>query len=225
MARSPDQERRAQIAQQAFAYLRGRGGARVTMSELAQALGMKRPTLYWYYSDIASIFEEVLTQLLQEQDGFVMARLVGIDHPIDLLLAYVRAVHEFYAGREDMIVFLLQFWAAGDPQEPTRTLSKLREHYQPRRALAVQLVESGVAAGQVAPCDARALVGLLGAMVDGLLIQRVIEQPLDLTPHYHLIAQILEPLRRNPSRPYPEDARHDVDHAQEPSHAPRTRVV
>lgn len=215
MARTPDQEKRAEIAQRAFEYLREQGGARVTMSALAQALDMKRSTLYWYYSDIASIFEEVLEQLLREQDHYVMQQLIGITHPIELMLSYVKAIHSFYEGREDMIVFLLQFWAAGDPQSPNRTLEKLRDHYKPRRALAIQLIEDGISAGQIIPCDAKALVSLVGAVVDGLLVQCVIEESLDLRPHYALLEQFLAPLKGPAGEPS-----HDVNRSKE---APRPR--
>lgn len=218
LARTPDQEKRAEIAWRAFEYLREQGGSRVTMSALAQALEMKRSTLYWYYSDVASIFEEILSQLLAKQDNEVMAQLVGVEHPIDMLLRYVRSVHGFYKGREDMIVFLFQFWAAGDPQEPNRTLEKLREHYKPRRALAVQMIQAGIDAGQIVPCDANTLVSLVGAIVDGLLVQCVIEEDLDLTPHYALLEQFLEPLRL--SRP-DQGALDDDVHQQKKQPKPR----
>jgi AcrR family transcriptional regulator len=196
MARTPDLHKRAELARQAYAYLRERPGARVTMAELARALEMKRSTLYWYYPDVASIFAEVLAQLLAEQDAHLAEVISGRDHPLDLIMAYVEGVHGFWAGREEDLVFMLQFWAAGSPERPNETLDQLRAHYEPRRAMARALLEQGVADGLVAPCDVGTLIGLIGALVDGLLIQRLMERPLDLTPHHTWIArELLEPLR------------------------------
>ena len=196
MARTPDMQKRAEIARQAYAYLRERAGARVTMAELARALEMKRSTLYWYYSDVASIFAEVLAQLLAEQDRYLLERIEDHEHPLDLIMAYVRGVHGFWEGREEDLVFMLQFWAAGDPGRPNDTLDQLRSHYEPRRAMARTLLEHGIESGLVEPCDPEVIVGLLGALVDGLLIQRLMERPLDLTPHHTWIAdELLEGLR------------------------------
>ncbi len=196
MARTPDLQKRAEIARQAYAYLRERPGARVTMAELARALEMKRSTLYWYYPDVASIFAEVLAQLLVEQDAHLTEAIVGHEHPLDLIMAYVEGVHGFWSGREEDLVFMLQFWAAGNPEHPNETLDQLRDHYEPRRAMGRALLEQGIADGLIAPCDTEVLIGLLGALVDGLLIQRLMVRPLDLSPHHTWIArELLEPLR------------------------------
>lgn len=202
MARTPDLEKRADLARRAFAHIRESGGARTTMAGLARALEIKRSTLYWYYPDLASIFAEVLGQMLSAQDTWVL-EVVDLDaHPIDFILAYIRAVHDFWDGREADLVFMFQFWAAGDTTSPNDTLDQLRANYQPRRAAARELLAGGVAAGLVRPCDPDVVIGILGALLDGLLIQRLMERPLDLTPHHAWIeAHLLGPLRLDPTPP------------------------
>ena len=56
MPRRPDQARRAELAQAAFDVLRARG-MQTSMRELADALGIKRPTLYFYFPDLGAVFE------------------------------------------------------------------------------------------------------------------------------------------------------------------------
>lgn len=202
MARTPDLEKRAELARRAFAHIREIGGARTTMAGLARALEIKRSTLYWYYPDLASIFAEVLGQMLRAQDDYV-ADVVDFDvHPIDFILSYIKAVHDFWDGREEDLVFMFQFWAAGDTTSPNQTLDQLRANYQPRRAVARDLLAQGIDAGLVRPCDPDVVIGVLGALLDGLLIQRLMERPLDLTPHHQWIeAHLLGPLRLDPQDP------------------------
>ena len=58
MPRRPDLARRAELAHAAFEVLRARG-MQTSMRELAEALGIKRPTLYFYFPDLGVVFETV----------------------------------------------------------------------------------------------------------------------------------------------------------------------
>ena len=61
MPRRPDLARRAELATAAFEVLRARG-MQTSMRELADALGVKRPTLYFYFPDLAAVFDSVNAQ-------------------------------------------------------------------------------------------------------------------------------------------------------------------
>src|SRR4029079_12839826 len=56
MARRPDLLRRTELAHAAFEVLRTRG-MQTSMRELAEALGVKRPTPYFYFPDLGAVFE------------------------------------------------------------------------------------------------------------------------------------------------------------------------
>jgi AcrR family transcriptional regulator len=55
MARQFDAARRTALVEQTLDVLRARGVGRLTMSELATALGVKRPTLYFYFRDLSGL--------------------------------------------------------------------------------------------------------------------------------------------------------------------------
>jgi len=63
MARTPDEAKRREIAEGALNVLRERGIHQTTMSHIAAALGMKRPALCWYFSDLGQIFEYSMQQI------------------------------------------------------------------------------------------------------------------------------------------------------------------
>lgn len=198
MARPVDTEKREALAQQAFEHIKAQGFERVTMSSLARALEMKRSTLYWYFNDIHAIFEVVLESLLKAQDAFIVERVRQQAHPLDLAMDYIRAVHGFYAQRADVIVLLFQFWALAGTS-PQRALAQLRAHHIPRRQLAVAALEAGIESGHIAACDVEVVVSTLSAMVDGLLVQLVVDPSIDLSARHALIFNaILEPLRLTP---------------------------
>ncbi len=197
MARKPDMARREEITRAAFEVMIAQGVRGASMSDVARALGMKRPTLYWYFNDMQAIFEASLDLILGDQVAFIGQRLAAVAHPIDMLFAYAQAVDAFYAEREDVIVFLLQLWAASGDHSPDRVFDKTREFFEPRRRMAVEMLRAGIEDGSVAPCDPEVIVGAVGAFIDGLLIQRITRHTPIEPLHDLLWRSVLEPLRRD----------------------------
>src|SRR5215831_15308320 len=109
MSRAPDFARRAELAAQAFEVLRARG-VRTSMSDLAAALGIKRPTLYFYFKDTGAVLEAVLEETQRSYFAEVSARVAGIAHPIDQLAAVMRVTAELHHERRDRVLLLFQLW-------------------------------------------------------------------------------------------------------------------
>ena len=200
MARTTDQTRRDQIATDALEVLRERGLQNCSMSTLAKALGMKRPTLYFYFSSIGDLYRYWLDRQRREEVAFVAARLVGHDHPLDVLDAFLRAEHAFYEerGLSDYTLLMAQFWASGSAADRDGLRALAAREVAPLHGMFVGLVQQGMQDGRIEPCDPEALVDLLFSTLDGTLLQAGIRGidpagPLDL-----FRSRILDPLRRAP---------------------------
>ena len=196
MARPAEPEKRQELARRAVDVF-ARRGFDVPMSRIADELGMKRPTLLYHFPTRAHIVETALQDLLVEQSAFVIARIEQHQHPIDRLYAQVRAVHEFHHGREARITLLTQAIASSGSrmQEIIDIGNRVFEAH--RRALADGIRE-GIRKGTVAPCDADALVSLTRAVIDGLMVQRLMTGA-NLRPvHEFLWTHVLLPLKRKP---------------------------
>ncbi len=195
MARKPDPNRKTELALAAFAALRERGVVGMTMSEIALALGMKRPALYYYFKDLGELFDAVLTAVLADQQAYVLQRLQPDDHPIDALAAWMRATLAFYEADPQLIGLLLQFWAVGRPDAARDVLDRARDLVEPIRQFAVALLEDAVRDGRVRPCAPEPMLDLCVAVVDGCLVERISR---GVDPHATLelfIAQVLLPLK------------------------------
>src|SRR5262247_1477723 len=112
MPRRPDLARRAELAAAAFEVLRTRG-VTTSMRELADALGVKRPTLYFYFPDLGAVFESVLDQTYHALGEYVVARTKGFDKPLERLRAVVDATIAFHRERPQLIGGIFQLWAVG----------------------------------------------------------------------------------------------------------------
>ncbi len=196
MPRRPDLARRAELARAAFDVLRTRG-MQTSMRELADALGVKRPTLYFYFPDLGAVFESVLDQTYQALAEMVMARAAKHDHPLDRLRAVVDATLAFHRDRPQLIGGLFQLWAIGG-RDFSVVLDRERRVVMAARDALVADLRAGVARKDIKPCDPERIVDLVLAVVDGVLVHHVlgIARPQNQDDVIdELAASVLEPLR------------------------------
>ncbi len=206
MSRKPDVARRREIAARAFEASRERGVHRTSRSDIAAALEMKRPTLYWYFKDLDEIFAAVINRADERWGAFVAARLTGVSHPIDYLETFLTASADFYRGRRDHAIALFQLWAASAAEKPERILERSRDYIEPMRAGLIDRLNRGIADGLVIECDAEAVVDVILSIADGVQVQRVTRDA-DLEPIIATVRRyVLAPLRVAPP-PKPKKGR------------------
>ena len=193
MARRPDLARRAELARAAFDVLRARG-VQTSMRELAEALGVKRPTLYFYFPDLGSVFESVLDQTYRELAEYVIARTAACEHPLDRLRAVVGATIAFHRERPQLIGGLFQLWAVGG-RDFASVLDRERRIVVAARDALVADLRAGIAKKQVASCDPERVVDLVLAVVDGVLVHHVLGIARPDGVIAELAARVIEPLR------------------------------
>jgi AcrR family transcriptional regulator len=193
MPRRPDVARRQELAKSAFDVLRARG-MQTSMSELADALGVKRPTLYFYFPDVGAVFETVLDQTYLALTELVLNRVKNIDHPLDRLRAVVDTTISFHRERPQLIGGLFQLWAMGGRDFQTVLERERRAVVAARDALVADM-RAGIAKKQVRPCEAERVVDLVLAVVDGVLVHHVIGIARPDGVLEELADRIIEPLR------------------------------
>lgn len=202
MARNVDYKKREEIATAAFELIRAQGVQNTSMTDIARALEMKRPTLYWYFKDLGAIFEVVLRKLVIDLALHLEASQEGVDHPIDRLDTHIRAMHGYFSERRDIIPCLLELWGSsrtGSTLTTEQAADFLTQFALPRRQKMIASLREGIEAGTVAPCDPEAIVHMVVALVDGLLLQQLFYPPEHFPPiHEAFWTHTLKPLKRTP---------------------------
>jgi len=198
MARPPEPEKRQALAQRAIRVLQHEG-LDTSMTRLAEALEIKRPTLLYHFPTKGHIVEAALEELLTEQAASVLSAVGDQTHPIDRLYAQMKAVHGFHHQREGYALFLGQAIATSSQDRMAAIINIGNRVFEIHRQAQAERVRRGIDEGLVHPCDVDALMATLRAVQDGLIVQRVM-LGLDLEPvHDFIWAQLLHPLKRNPS--------------------------
>lgn len=193
MPRRPDLARRAQLAQAAFEVLKARG-MQTSMRELADALGIKRPTLYFYFPDLDAVFEAVLEPMCRALTETVLARLRELPHPIDRLRAAIDATLAFHRERPQLVAGLLQRWALGG-RDPSTVLERERRGLQAAREALVADLRGGIARKEVRPCDPERVVDLVLVFLEGAVVPHVLGIARIDDTSDELARRVLEPLR------------------------------
>jgi AcrR family transcriptional regulator len=199
MPRRPDLHRRAELAAAAFEVLRTRG-VQTSMRELADALGVKRPTLYFYFPDLGSVFESVLDQTYQQLAEVVIARVRAEGHPLDRLRAVVEATIEFHRDRPQLISGLLQLWSVAG-RDFTSVLERERRIGEVARDALIADLRAGIARKEVLPCDPQRIVGVVLALVSGALVHQVLGIARPDGVIEEMADRIIEPLRPKKRKP------------------------
>ncbi|MDP6934126.1 MAG: TetR/AcrR family transcriptional regulator, partial [Myxococcota bacterium] len=167
--RPTDHAKRHEIADRAFQLVLERGVQAINMSQLARDLHMKRPTLYWYFPDLGSLFDTVVENVEER----LLERVVGAmrmeTHPLDQLLALLESVPAFYLEDRAVLDGLVQLWAVRPEPRPG-----LAQRIDMQRSMLTQLVQQGIDEGRVHPCDAAALVETVLTLVDGSVLRAVL---------------------------------------------------
>ena len=193
MPRRPDLARRAELANAAFEVLRTRGVG-TSMRELADALGVKRPTLYFYFPDVGSVFESVLDQTYAAHAELVITKMRTLDHPLDRLQALLDVTVAFHRDRPHLIGGLFSLWAVGGKDLST-LLEKGRRMVTASRDALVADLRGGIARKEVLPCEPERIVDMILAVLDGVLVHHVLGVARPDGVMEELVDRVIEPLR------------------------------
>ena len=199
MPRRPDLHRRAELAAAAFDVIRTRG-VQTSMRELADALGVKRPTLYFYFPDLGAVFEAMLDQTHRALAELVLARMRAHAHPLDRLRAVVDATLAFHRERPQLIGGLFQLWSLGGRDIASMLDRERRVVVAARDALVADL-RGGIARREVRACDPERIGDLVLAVVDGVLVHHVLGIARADDVIDELADRVIEPLRTPARKP------------------------
>ncbi len=187
MARTTNHERHKDLARRGFAEINRRGLHNITMSDLATALGVKRPTLYWYFDSPADIIRTVGDGLIEQRTAYVADRLEGVVHPLERVATWMRAVVDFHCDQPELVAALTHRWSSASVE--------MRKAHHAMRETITDWLQDGVDQGKILPCMTHEIADLCAATLDGALVQLMVGTGQPSTAVDRFCEKVLEPLR------------------------------
>lgn len=164
---------RATILAEARTIFARQGYAETSLREIAEAVGIKTPSLYAHFAGKEELYQTVYAEVAIEHTAFFddLARSSGDLEPLARLRHLLGGIEAYYRDRPDLAEFSLR--AAVTEYGPGgRQLREIFLDSESKLAAAVrQTYDDGVASGSFAEGDADGFIALVFVVMDGLFLQ------------------------------------------------------
>lgn len=152
-------ETRARILDAARALFARDGYAGMRLDELAEVVGIRRPSLFYHFKDKPTLYREVWAQAIAEQDAFLAPHFERADLTPEVLLDIAADAWVDYAFEHRDFVYMSLFAvAAGRAEDFPRGMSVATLHRWQ------QLLDCGVERGVFNPVPLADCMALIGGM-------------------------------------------------------------
>jgi AcrR family transcriptional regulator len=188
--------KREEILDQALKIVARAGYSRATVRELADAVGLSQTGLLHYFGTKEQLFAEVLRRR-DELDARAFqaeaeAAEAAAEEAPDIAGAYTRLV----AGNAEVpgLVQLYTRFSAEAAEDGHPAHEFFRERYVTLRRATAEAVRGLQEAGRLPPtADAERLAVLLAALMDGLQVQWLYDQDVDMADHIGYFWDLIAP--------------------------------
>lgn len=164
---------RATILSEARAIFGRRGYAETSLREIAEAVGIKTPSLYAHFASKDALYQAVYAEVSIEHTDFFddLARSSTELEPVARLRHLLGGIEVYYRDRPDLAEFSLRA-AVTEFRPGGQGLREIFLDSESTLAAAVrQTYDDGVAAGQFVEGDADGFIALVFVIMDGLFLQ------------------------------------------------------
>lgn len=185
--RVPPAERREQILAAALRCFAGHGYHTATMDHLAREAGLSKGSLYWHFSSKEEVFLALFDAFSAE---LFSAWEETAQHPgsaLELLRRQGEIAIEYMTSQLALLDAWVEFLAHRAARE------RMADAYRTSRALLGDWIRRGIEAGEVRPLGVESTAALATAVVEGLMLQAVVDPDFDPRAHW---SEAFETIRR-----------------------------
>lgn len=163
-------QRRAQIIEATFFSIAVKGYSAITMQDIADAAGVSKGVIHYYFKNKEELFVSVLEKLIHELDEFTTLRLAEADAPVDRMRTMIAAVFEKCVENKKFHTVIMDFWAHATKHPVLRAASANQAARY--RHLIEKIIQDGIGTGDFrADVDANLAAAALLGQLQGLLTQ------------------------------------------------------
>jgi AcrR family transcriptional regulator len=173
MSPKPDvsEQRTAQIIEAATVVFAEKGFDRATMSDIAEAVGINKATIYLYFDSKDALIQTIAEQLFAQE----LADLETVRDLPGTATERLNAYYEMLIAEGDEVLPLMpiiyEFYALGLRREDVCTV--ITDYLQEIETLLEAIIADGIATGEFESTDARKAARALDALMSGTFLHWV----------------------------------------------------
>ena len=169
------EKKQKQIYLAALKILAKRGFHNTKMQDVAEKAGLGKGTLYWYFKSKEELFGFVIRSGFEDFNLSVISAINQVNHPLKKLKAAFEESLNFYFTNKDHIWILTSFWSVSGLKKLSNQLMKeVNEEFATYRHIVEGVLANATRLGHINPGNNRKRAAHFMALVDGLMVQRVL---------------------------------------------------
>ncbi len=168
MSRTPDPDRVSHILQAARALFAQQGFEATRMDDIAAAAGVSKGALYLHFKNKDALVIALGEQIFMQELADYRRLLESPGAVEERLTLLTRAILSDLEERRALLPVIYEFFALGLRHPAARQV--LENYFRQSLEILSQVVQEGVARGELRAVDTRQATIALGALIDGTLL-------------------------------------------------------
>lgn len=166
-------ERRGEILEAAVSCFAEKGYHETTMDDIVRHSGLSKGALYWHFENKKALFRS-LVELWQADYMGTLGGLAGAESARAKLMVLKEGIQRNVSVRPDLIRAQLEFYTLAVRDDEYRDW--IRNAYDEQMVALKAIIDEGIARGEFRDFDSERLCRMLGAYIDGLMLQQEIHE-------------------------------------------------
>ena len=166
-------EKRNLILEAAIKIFAAKGFSQTTVSDIAEAAGIGKGTVYEYFKSKDEILEEVFLYYMEKLESDIL-KFNESDSQIDKLYFLISSSVQSINELEDLIVVVLDFWGSAFRDSSSRLYGMMKDVYDSFNSLIRQIIIRGQETGEMTKeIDPEYFSMMLFSILDEMFIHKV----------------------------------------------------
>ena len=174
--------RRTQLTAATYNVVSKKGYYNFTIKDIAQEAGMSTGLIHYYFKNKQDLLLNLLREINRNIRVSLQKDLEKSTNPVDRLNAFIERACNLVIQEKNYFYVLLDFWTQLNHNERMR--SAIQKLYTSYRDVCSEILHEGIAQGAFNNIDVQYTATMIVAMVQGLIIQYVIDPEAFDYAHY-----------------------------------------
>lgn len=175
-------EKKQEILKAAIRIFAQNGVVQTKMTDIAEAAGIGKGTIYEYFRSKEDIFAEAYNHIFLNTEHRIAEVLESPIQPEEKLRNFMSVTMEelLVKDRGEFAGIMMSFWSEGirNKNEKIMEIIDLKKIYSDFRIMIVSILEEGMKKGQFRQMDTRITASVIIGAMDGILLQYIMDRNL-----------------------------------------------
>ena len=171
-------ERTAQIMEVALDLFSARDYAAVTVTQIADIIGVRHSLIYYYFDSKEDLFHKTVESHIEQTMADYAALVKESEHPVELIENWFDINVRLATPLRKLVKIMFAY--SGPRTHPRSLADAIGEFYRTERRIIATGISKGVELGVFRPVDAGRTASFVSTHIDGVFFSSLMREDVDL---------------------------------------------